>query len=632
MSSGVEPSSPAPPATGPPAAPDARLGTVLQGRYRILYKIAAGAMGVVYKGERVQLGRPVAVKFLHPWIASQKTFRSRFENEARAMSRLAHPHCVSVIDFGVEGSPYLVMDFVTGKTLRDALQGQGPQPAARVLHIVRQLLAGLAHAHAQGIVHRDLKPDNLILSDEEGLEDHLRILDFGLAKLRDGPAMTAGLAVGTPSYMSPEQTGAAGTVDARSDLYAVGVLLFELLAGRKPFQADQIGELILMHRESAVPPLRQAAPAGAVSAELEAVVGKAMAKRQDDRYQSAGELAAALDATPEARARGESRARDARPAAAPPVPVPDTLPAPAAAAAPAPAGRPMGLPPPPATGRAPAQPPEPTIVDTATAVMRRHDLPPGTATGAVTAGEPAQPLRLAITLDRRQLAIGAAAAGCVVLAVVLGLTRHRSAEPSAPAAGATVAPTATPASGAARARAGAAPPPGAAAPAGGPSPAGAPIPAAGAAGAASARVEEARRLRHNGQWEEALAVLTRAHREEPADADVDYLLADIYLEHHRPLEGLAAAQSAVRKNPALKGDGDLVNAVIESLASDRTYDRSQAFLRGLGATATPFVKEAARHHASAKVRQRAAEVLQGSGGARSAPGSSSSSSSSLFHR
>ena len=119
----------------------------------------------------------------------------------------------------------------------------------RALRFTQQLLAGLAHAHAQGIVHRDLKPENLILSEEEGLKEHLRILDFGLAKLRDGPQMTAGMAVGTPSYMSPEQSGADGAIDARTDLYTVGILLFELFTGNKPFQSENIGELILMQRE-----------------------------------------------------------------------------------------------------------------------------------------------------------------------------------------------------------------------------------------------------------------------------------------------------------------------------------------------------------------------------------------------
>jgi serine/threonine protein kinase len=175
--------------------PDPRVGQVLQGRYRILERLAAGAMGVVYRGERVELARPVAVKFLHPWIAAQPAFRARFETEARAMSRLNHPNCVSVIDFGVEGSPYLIMDFVTGGTLRKVLEW-GRLAPARAVAIARQLLAGVAHAHAQGIVHRDLKPDNMILTDTDGLPDHIKILDFGLAKLRDGPAMTSGLAIG----------------------------------------------------------------------------------------------------------------------------------------------------------------------------------------------------------------------------------------------------------------------------------------------------------------------------------------------------------------------------------------------------------------------------------------------------
>jgi len=580
-------------------------------------------MGVVYRGERVQLGRPVAVKFLHPWIAAQKTFLSRFENEAKAMSRLGHPNCVSVIDFGVEGGPYLVMDFVTGKTLRDATHG--PQPPTRALHIVRQLLAGLAHAHAQGIVHRDLKPENLILTDEAGLADHLRILDFGLAKLRDGPAMTAGMAVGTPSYMSPEQSGAAGTVDARSDIYSVGVLLFELLAGRKPFEAQQIGELILMHRETPPPSIRALAPTVSISPALEAVVLKALSKRQEDRPQSAAEMAAALDATPEGGVRVEAHAPAS--AAATPAPAPTAAPPAAAPAAPA---RAAGLPAPPA-GRAPRAP-EPTIVDTATAIMRRHDLPamaiPGamppaddqTAKEAAAANAAPVPAdaptfvaapaaRKPIVIDRRLAAIVGGALACVVIAVVLGIARHRGADSASTTGPGGPAPSAA---------AVAAPAPG-----GPPAAPGAP---------AGSRVEEARRLRHNGDWEQALAVLQQARRETPADADVDYLLANIYLEHHRPLEGIAAAQNAIRKNPALKSDGDLVNAVIESLASDKTYDRSQAFLRGLGPAATPFLKDAAHRNPNAKVRERAAEVLQGAGGQRSAFGSSSHSSSSLFHR
>ncbi|HEX3695013.1 MAG TPA: serine/threonine-protein kinase [Polyangia bacterium] len=282
------------------SAPDPRIGRVLQGRYRIISKLAAGAMGVVYKGERLQLARPVAVKFLHPWIAAQKAFLGRFENEARAMSRLNHPHCVSVIDFGVEGQPYLVMDFVTGTTVRDVLQA-GPPSVARTVRIVRQLLAGLTHAHAQGIIHRDLKPDNLILGDEAGLVDHLRILDFGLAKLRDGPAMTVGLAIGTPSYMSPEQTGAEGAIDARSDLYSVGVLLFELLAGRKPFLSDHVGDLLLMHRESPAPAINTVRPEAHASEALEQVVRRALAKAPGDRFQSAAEFSQALEQTPEGR-------------------------------------------------------------------------------------------------------------------------------------------------------------------------------------------------------------------------------------------------------------------------------------------------------------------------------------------
>jgi hypothetical protein len=552
-----------------PSPPDPRIGHLLQGRYRILSKLASGAMGVVYKGERVQLGRPVAVKFLHPWIAAQKAFLSRFENEAKAMSRLQHPNCVSVIDFGVDGSPYLVMDFVTGRTLREVMQA-GPVSTDRVFKIAQQLLAGMAHAHAQGIVHRDLKPENLILSGEEGIEEHLRILDFGLAKLRDGPAMTAGFAVGTPSYMSPEQSGGQGTVDARSDLYAVGVLLFEILAGRKPFQSENVGELIFMHREAPPPLLREAAPSAGYSPALEAAVAKALAKLPEDRFQSASDFAAALAATPDAQGSGR----------------------PSAATAPKPE---------------PKRPvPAKTTVDTVSAVRRR-----------LGADAPAEPPARAPAPRRTAWMIlgGFVLLVLVALSIGRGLGRKVGTveAPAGPAGVATAAPAPSP------------PASGSAAPAARP-----PAPPTAPPGSESPQIEQARQLVAAGQTPQAIQVLEQRRSENASDADAPYMLATIYFDQHRWSEALAAAQAAVHLNPGFKSDGDLIRGAIRSLANDRGYDRSQAFLRGLGGAATPLVKEAAHHDPNPKVRQRAAELLEGGG--RGWGGSRQASSASVFRR
>jgi serine/threonine-protein kinase len=283
---------------------DPRIGAVLQGRYRVLDAIAAGGMGTVYRGERVGLQRIVAIKFLHAEVAGGEQFRKRFEIEARAMSRLSHPHCVPVIDFGVVDVPYFVMDYVTGQPLGKLIE-QGPIPVKRAIHITRQLLAGLAHAHSHGIVHRDIKPDNLILDEALGTRDHLRILDFGLAKLHDfGVDLTLGLAVGTPSYMAPEQTRSE-PVDMRTDLYAVGVVLHEMLTGTKPFRADSIPELIRLQREGTPVPIRTVRPEAGFSTKLEAVVQRALAKRPSARFQTASEMAAALDAIPDPSAADE---------------------------------------------------------------------------------------------------------------------------------------------------------------------------------------------------------------------------------------------------------------------------------------------------------------------------------------
>jgi len=270
-------------------------GVVLDGRYRVLEPISEGAMGVVYRAERVKLGRIVAVKVLHDELPAELSSRKRFEIEATAMAKLEHPHCAAVIDVGIhEDKPFVVMDYVSGDNLRDVV-AHGPLPLPRAVEIVRQVLTGLAHAHDLGIIHRDIKPANIVLSQKAGLGDHVKILDFGLARITDTPSLTSGIVVGTPAYMAPEQI--RGTlIDARADLYACGVLLFELLTGHKPFvsPSDDPVELCSMHLKNPPPTLAAMQP-GIEFGELEAIVARALAKSAADRYASAVEFAAALD-------------------------------------------------------------------------------------------------------------------------------------------------------------------------------------------------------------------------------------------------------------------------------------------------------------------------------------------------
>jgi len=291
-------------------APDPRIGTTLEGRYRIVERLAAGGMGVVYKGELTAIGKPVAVKFLHDALSLIPDVVKRFQREATAMSKLAHPNLVSVLDSGLDrGTPYLVMDFVSGKSLAEVL-ADGPLPATRAAGLARQILAGVKHAHASHVVHRDLKPDNIILLDHvEG--DFAKILDFGLAKvLRGGGGddsaqsqlTNTGFALGTPGYMSPEQ--ARGTeADERSDLYAVGVILYHMVTGRKPFVADSPLAVLRMHMDDAPKPPSQVVP-NCCSPELERVILRALAKEPGARWQSAGEMGQAVAATPEGRETG----------------------------------------------------------------------------------------------------------------------------------------------------------------------------------------------------------------------------------------------------------------------------------------------------------------------------------------
>jgi serine/threonine-protein kinase len=287
-----------------PSLIDPRLGTILQGRYSIRSQLAMGAMSAVYRGARLGVGRPVAIKFLRPAVAAQEAFVEQFRTEVRALSRICHPNCVSMVDYGVDGTPYVVMELLGGVSLRQTLNdNRGQIRPPRVLHLARQLLAGLAHVHVQGIVHRDVKPENLLVNNQPGFDDHLRILDFGLAQLHDDSRGLAEFAIGTPSYMAPEQCNREQITDERTDLYAVGVLLFEMLTGAKPFMSSEIGDIIRMHVEGPIPRIRELAPTAGLSESLEAVVARAMAKAPGDRHPTAAAFAAALDATPEGAAR-----------------------------------------------------------------------------------------------------------------------------------------------------------------------------------------------------------------------------------------------------------------------------------------------------------------------------------------
>jgi serine/threonine-protein kinase len=291
------------------------IGAVLDGRYRVVERVAEGAMGVVYRGERIKLGRSVAIKFLHGWSAADAAARKRFEVEAKAMARLEHPHCAAVIDVGEhEGAPYVVMDYVRGATLREILD-EGALAVPRAAEIMKQILSGLAHAHELEIIHRDIKPANIMVGDQVGLGETVKILDFGLARLRGSPGgLTVGIAVGTPSYMAPEQI-VGGAVDARTDLYSCGILLFEMLTGEKPYAAEEPIEVLRLHREAPVP------AASSLATEsmredvrvLDDVVGRAMQKRPEDRFASAAEFARAIDDAVRARVRAAEQLSVARP-------------------------------------------------------------------------------------------------------------------------------------------------------------------------------------------------------------------------------------------------------------------------------------------------------------------------------
>jgi serine/threonine protein kinase/tetratricopeptide (TPR) repeat protein len=278
---------------------DKLVGRTLPGGYHILDLISVGGMGRVYRAQQSALGRTVAVKIIHPHLLADENSALRFMTEARAASQLNHPNSVSVFDFGRtdDGQPYLVMEFLRGKDLARVSYEEGPLAFARIVDVLRQVLLALGEAHDLGIIHRDLKPENVILEPLRRGGDFVKVVDFGLAKLRadtQTPSVTSpGIVCGTPDYMAPEQ-GRGDPLDGRSDLYAVGVILFQLLTGRLPFRAENPTQVVMMHLTVPVPDPRQLAPERAIPDALVDVVMKSLAKDASRRYQDALEFADAL--------------------------------------------------------------------------------------------------------------------------------------------------------------------------------------------------------------------------------------------------------------------------------------------------------------------------------------------------
>jgi len=260
---------------------------VLEGRYRLLSQLGEGGMGVVYLAEHMGLGKRVAVKVLRGELSRDDTFRQRFEQEAVAASQIGHEHIVDVTDLGRApgGELYYVMELLKGQSLGSVLKQEHHLPLARAVHILSQVCRALEAAHSRGIIHRDVTPQNVMVLSREGKPDFVKVVDFGLSKLsgRQGKKLTeTGAILGTADYVAPEQVK-GNTVDTYTDVYAVGVLTYELLTGTPPFQAENTFATMLLHLEAPVEPPSRRTPALALPSAVDALVLQALAKEPRER-------------------------------------------------------------------------------------------------------------------------------------------------------------------------------------------------------------------------------------------------------------------------------------------------------------------------------------------------------------
>jgi serine/threonine protein kinase len=283
------------------------VGTTLDGRYFVEQKLGEGGMGVVFAARHAVIERPLAIKVLKREVMRDTGTIQRFVREAKAASRIGHPNIVDVTDFGTtpDGMTYSVMEFVDGDTLGLAMRKAGPFPPARAIKIAAQIARALGAAHDKGVVHRDLKPENVFLANREGRVDFVKIVDFGIAKVLSTPEAPtnpleprltrAGSVFGTPEYMAPEQAAGRNDTDGRVDIYALGVLLYEMITGRVPLRGDSTVRTLAMVMLDHPEPPSKVRPDLAIPPELEATIMQALAKKREQRFQTMGELVASLD-------------------------------------------------------------------------------------------------------------------------------------------------------------------------------------------------------------------------------------------------------------------------------------------------------------------------------------------------
>ena len=628
-------------------------GTVIDGRYKVIEPIADGAMGSVYRGERVGLGRAVAIKIMHQELPDELASRQRFEREAKLMALLEHPNCVSVMDFGLhEDKPFLVMDLVRGTSLLQILDKVGRIEPAKACDILKQVLSGLAHAHELGIVHRDIKPANIMISEKAGLGQQVRILDFGLARLTESSTkLTTGIVVGTPNYMAPEQCK-GGDIDARTDLYACAVMLFEMLTGRKPFIAEDPIQVVRKHLMERPPTMASVEP-NIDFGELEAVVATALSKAPADRFANAVEMAKAIDVAAAKASKMSAAALFSRavpdggapignqqatmsgwsvpeggapspgtqmlsdsailPDSAVMAPVSGAMPsgphAEATVAAPPPPHMPpppppSGLPPLPqaapyvpppsfSTGPAPLVPRPPSPSGPAPLVPQPSSS--GPASGAISSGAPYRSMSVPPTrpsaagtgprsaiaklpFSKQQLMIGAGALVALIVILVIALSGgdDKKKKPTTTKTGTGLTQPDEPKSD--------------------------PVPEV---------VERATALIASEDYDDAVAVLKRARKANPDDAQLAFLSGKANFGRLWWEDGIDDFRDAIRIDGSYKENDDLLKTVLKGfLTTPDVDDRIVEFMRhDIGPPMRPYLEETAEKHPNKQRRARARAEL-----------------------